>query len=411
MRGLQKDNIRNFLSLQNYDVRESRNARWIDQKCTPDVVTIVCDCILQYTENNYGEFTPENIRLAEYTVENVQAIFKKPKTTEEKAINEYDKFFGQPMKMLAYAGVLSEKKKRKRNFYTILDFDMLRYLSLRERNSLTFLQMYISKVLSDSGIKHLFDKLFDKQTKKSYDDSKSGLTNFLLSHTKIGDRGSDGKYETGRIFSKIVNPLAFELNKRGTKNGRISKHRITYDMLMYNRDNFRDVYADKPKELTRRQYAEQIKFAPSSRLNVYMSQKAKRILRQFNDDFRGGMSEIEDGKHNSDRATHIHHIFPEAEFPEICAHYENLIALTPTQHLNYAHPLNHTSKICREYQHICLLAKAENIRESLENSDVIYEFGNFLFVLFVGLDNDFFMQISDGGFDEAVTAINLAYQE
>ena len=44
--------IINFLNAHNYDVRISKNARWIDQKCTPDVISIIADCILEYTNHN-----------------------------------------------------------------------------------------------------------------------------------------------------------------------------------------------------------------------------------------------------------------------------------------------------------------------------------------------------------------------
>ena len=284
--------------------------------------------------------------------------------------------------------------------------NVLEYISIRERNALTFLQQYITKVLSDSGLMPLFDDFFNAQTKTSYDAVKDGFANFTIKHTKI-----NGMTECNRIFIKILNPLAFFYNKRGTEKGRISKNKITLDMLMYNRDNFRDVYADKPKELTRNQYAMQIQLKPSQNYYLYMSQKAKRLVAYHNNQFRAGISEVYDKRHAGDRATHIHHIFPMAEFPEICAYYENLIALTPTQHLNYAHPDGNTHKIDIAYQHICLLAKTEVIKETLAMLDrnQIYEFGRFMYVLFIGLNNLVFQQINDCDFDGAVTAINLAY--
>ena len=57
----------------------------------------------------------------------------------------------------------------------------------------------------------------------------------------------------------------------------------------------------------------------------------------------------------------MHHIFPEADYPEIGSYLENIIALTPTQHLNYAHPNGHTQEIDEQYQHLLLLAKADRI--------------------------------------------------
>ena len=38
-----------------------------------------------------------------------------------------------------------------------------------------------------------------------------------MANTAIGSKGSNGKLECGRIFTKVVNVLAFDLNKRGTE--------------------------------------------------------------------------------------------------------------------------------------------------------------------------------------------------
>ena len=94
-----------------------------------------------------------------------------------------------------------------------------------------------------------------------------------------------------------------------------------------------------------------------------------------------------------------------------CAYLENLIALTPTQHFNYAHPNGNTSRIDRGYQQICLIAKAETIKEAIEdiNCEQIYDFNNFMHVLFVGLNDGAFLEIEHGDFDDAVSAINIAY--
>ena len=396
-----------FVGLRDYDVRVSGNARWIDQKCTADVLTIVSDCISVYAANFPGkEFTTKDVWHSQYTIENVEAIFKKPGVTSDKARNEYDKFFQQPMELLSYAGILEKRKAGTRNFYSLANADLLNYLSIRERNSLTFLQKYISKVLSDSGILSDFDEFFSKQTKPAYEKLKEKFEQFTIQHTKINN-----EVECRRIFSKILNPLSYLLNARGTEAGRVSRNKITYDMLMYNRDNFRDIGSQKPKDMTRKEYAQAAKIKPSAGLAAYMSQKAKRVVRDFNEKYRGGFTEVQDANHVTDKAVHIHHIFPEADFTEICAYYENLIALTPTQHLSYAHPNGHTQKIDPAYQNICLIAKAGSIEDTLNDPtrDQIYEFERFMQVLKVGLENDTFESINDRDFEAAITAINLAY--
>ena len=143
----------------------------------------------------------------------------------------------------------------------------------------------------------------------------------------------------------------------------------------------------------------------------YQSAKAKRYLRLFNDQTRAGRTEHLEAAHLQDQAIHIHHIFPEAAYPEICHYLENLIALTPTQHLNYAHPNGHTQEIDEQYQHLLLLSKAERIRENLAGppADQIYEFSNFLRVLHVGFDDDGVLEIADRDFHAVIHAINLHY--
>lgn len=407
MRFLSESEIKEFLSQKNYDIRILHNARWIDQKCTPDVLTIISDCIVNYViENGNDYFTSMDIWHDTYTVKNVENIFKKPNPNESKAHNEYDKFFQQPMELLAYAGILEKDHSRKRNFYRVSNNDLLEYIALRERNALTFLHFYIESVLMDSGIICKFDDFFNNISKESFKALKDDFEDFTKSNTPI-----NGHYECGRIFTKIINPLAFFKGTFGAERGYLSKHKITYDMLMYNRDNFRDIYSDKPKEMTRSEYEQSEHLKINKDLTKYMSAKAKRIVRVYNDQFRGGRTEVlTDKQHIDDLATNIHHIFPEADYPAICFYIENLIALTPTQHFNYAHPNGNTQVINKEYQHICLLAKSDTIRADLEeHKEPIYSFEKFLYVLFTGLELESFMEIEYGDYDGLIAAINLAY--
>ncbi|WP_411675302.1 hypothetical protein [Campylobacter sp. LR291e] len=92
-----------FINSFNYDIKKTNNARWIDQKYIPDVISIVADCILEFT--NYDEniiFKISDIWLNEYTKQNVMMIFAKPSTDLNETSNEYDKFFAQPINLLTY---------------------------------------------------------------------------------------------------------------------------------------------------------------------------------------------------------------------------------------------------------------------------------------------------------------------
>ena len=182
-------------------------------------------------------------------------------------------------------------------------------------------------------------------------------------------------------------------------------------MLMYNRPNFRDIYADKPKGVTRKEYVATHPIEINEDYYRYQSNKATRFLRIFNDQTRNGQTEHLEPAHPLDKATHMHHIFPKSLYPEISFYPENIIALTPTQHLNYAHPNGHTQEINKQYQHLLLLSKADRIRENLSSANVehIYEFSNLLFVLSTGFEEDTPLSIADMDFCAVVNAINRHY--
>lgn len=414
---LTQEDIVAFCSSHNYDLRMSGNGRWMDQKCASDVVTAVADCILSYEMEHEGEyFTTPDIWHNHYTIENVEAIFRKPGVERRDTKNEYDKFFQQPMEMLAYAGVLRKDKRGSRNYYCISNKDILEYIALRERNALVFLKEYIEKVLRDSDLYCYFENFFRLQTKQAYSDVKQAYSNFIIRYTKI-----NGVVECNRIFIKVLNPLAYYNHSCGTERGYLSAQPITYDMLMYNRNNFRDVFANKPRGVTRQEYAAIHPVVVNDAYYHYQSARAKKFLRLFNDQTRKSMTEHFDEndinnraihmRHINDKAIHMHHIFPEADYPEICYYLENIIALTPTQHLSYAHPNGKTTEISEAYQHLLLLSKADRIRENLTSVTVepIYEFSNFLYVLNVGFDNDDVLKISDMDFPAVVNAINAHY--
>lgn len=388
-----------FLNSKDYDIRKTNNARWIDQKCTPDVVTIIADCILEYTsdDKNKDIFSSMDIWHNNYTVVNVEDIFKKPSPKSKAAKNEYDKFFQQPMEMLSYAGILTKIKKGNRNFYSIADKGLLQEIAFGERYALFFLVKYIEKVLRDSGIYSLFEEFFDKQDKNSYEKVKFGFRDFTIEYTPINN-----ETEVFRIFTKVINPLAYDKSSYGTERGRLSKDIITYDMLMYNRDNFRDIYQSKPKGITRKEHETP---SPSrARFIQYQMDKAIKNVKRVNQYYNFGLSEVE-GDDNP--ATETHHIFPKTEFPEISYFEENLINLTPNQHRNQAHPLGNFSLVDKEFQKICLIAKLGTIKFSIENNLGVYDFNNFLVVTDTGYRTDIFSQIELYNYEEVIRQINL----
>lgn len=400
--------IQKFLDEHDYDVRKTHNGRWIDQKCTMDVVCLVSDCIVEYTSNRPDKtFTVNDIWYSDYTVENVQQIFSKPDPTE-KASNEYDKYFGQPIKLLDAAGIIHGEKSGRGYTYSIVNQELLEYISFRERNSYNFLCLYIEKVLKDSGIYRMFEYFFRLQDKNSFKELKDAYTSFTIQNTPI-----NGATECGRIFTKVLNPLACKYKKCGTERGHLSKDIITQDMIMYNQRNWRDILSEKPKDMTRVDYEITLPKPDDDYMTTYRINRAKRNLRRFNDLYRDGKTELFDERHIMDPATQIHHIFPSNEFPMIADYLENLIALTPTQHYSYAHPNNNTQYVDKDYQYLCLIAKTGAIRDNLiGNTDkpIIYDFYLYQNVLNTGLKTEEFFEVQEMDFNGLLNRLEKYYE-
>lgn len=404
-----ENDVKFFLNQHNYDVRISKNGRWIDQKCTMDVTSAIADFIYNYyIDTQKTEFSSRDIWYSPYAKENVESVFKKPNLEDDKSKNEYDKFFQQPMEMLANAGVLQKSKKGNMNIYTIKHLDILEYIALREKNALNFIKLYVEKVIKDSGLENVFDIFFNQQNKENFQRLKSAFSQFIIAHTKI-----NGTTECNRIFTKVLNPLAYFKNSKGTEKGRISKDIITLDVLMYNRPNFRDILSHKPKNITRKEYEPNKKEKDlEEAYRQYQIKKASNFLRLFNEQYRNSKTEHLDGIHERDTATQMHHIFPQADYPEIAALIENLIALTPTQHLSYAHPENNTHEIDEQYQHLLLLSKSARIEENLlgkVGDEAIYNFDDFITVLQIGFNDNSVCEIENMNFKQVNNAINFHY--
>ena len=394
-----------FLCRYDYDIRKSGDARWIDQKCTYDVVSIIADCINEYLENSdVEEFTVSDIWHSDYARENVISIFSKP-DPGLKASNEYDKFFGQPIKLLGYSRILNVRKESSRYFYSINNRELLESVALRPTNALNFLYEYIIKVLADSGLSSAFDSFFEEQTKDSYKSVRDTFINFTIRYTQI-----NGEVECGRIFTKVINPIAFKLKKLGTEKGRISKFPITLADLQYNRSNWRDELSGKEKSLTRFEHEPSYKQKQSEAMATYVVNKAKKAVRKFNDFLYGGKSEVYQ-ETEIVKATQTHHIFAQAEFPTIADYVENLIMLTPNQHYSMAHPDNSTQYIDKDFQYICLLAKTTKIFEDLtsDRKTKFYNFGDYIFVLDTGLQTNEFELIEEMDFSTLIEKIDLFY--
>lgn len=373
-----KEEIRNYLNGLDLDVRKIGSARFMDQKCTPDVVCAVAECILNYTneDENLG-FTKDDIWHSAYANELIQESFTKPDLSEESVNSEYDKFFAQPMKLLAYCGILDETKDGA-NYYTINRRDFLQHISRHERNALDFLDVYLSKVMEDSGMMRYFEDFFIRQDRASLYVLRDRLMSFYHTYTKVKN-----DYEPPRIFNKIINILAFKRKKKGTVRGTVSANTLTIDEIRYNRINWRDVKKDKT--MSRQEYNLLVEGEIDKNVGYYKYQieKAKRFVKDIEK-----VSEIH--RFENYPGSQAHHIFMASEFPEIADCPENIICITPNQHFYRAHPDNHTQVIDRDYQLVCLLCKLDSIEINFRSGKDDYSLADFANVLNIGLGTDVF---------------------
>lgn len=377
------EEIKNYFADKNFDVRKTGDARFMDQKCIPDVVCAVSECVLEYIrENGTIKFTKDDIWHSDYAQNLITTSFSKPDLSEESANSEYDKFFAQPLKLLAYCGVLSETKERT-NYYFVNRNEILEFISLRERNALDFLEMYLTKVLVESDLMKYYDFFYEKQDMDSLYQLREHMLDFYHEYTKVKN-----DLEPPRIFNKIINILAFKRKKRGTVKGRVSDNTLTIEDIRYNRINWRDVKKDK--SMSRQEYMNLVseKIGRNVGFYSYQIEKAKHFVRSVEQ-----FSEIH--RFPNYPATQAHHIFMASEFPEIADYPENIICITPNQHFYRAHPNNRTFVVDHDYQIVCLLCKLDSIEINFHQHKDDYSLSDFVKVLNTGLNTDIFSDRMD----------------
>lgn len=375
-----RDTINAYLENFDFDIRKSHDARYVDQKCTPDIVCFLADCILN-TAASHPTFTANDIWQSQYFKHNCRVVFNKPYADDERAKNEYNKWFSQPLKLFHTAGILNADFSTRPTSYSIKNEELLDYISRRERNSYNFLYCFFSKVLKDSG----FWKYFEEYLQNVGIDRSGAKTELYDRYYRLisGNTPSQSRLDINRMFHKVLNVLAAEHCVPGSSG---NEPRMFSD-LMYNRKNWRDL--NKEKSVTRQEAAEERVDEQQEAYNAYYVQKAIALIRKIHSE-----SEVHDSWSNGP-ATQVHHIFPKSQFPQIAHYVENLILLTATQHNTKAHPKNNTQIVDKDYQLVCLLAKADTIEKSLHQvGERYYRKESFVYVINTGLSSNFGMQLS-----------------
>lgn len=376
-----RDQIYAYLNQFDFDIRKSHDARFVDQKCTPDIVCFLADCILNIAAS-HPLFTANDIWQSQYFKHNCRVVYNKPYADDERARNEYNKWFSQPLKLLHTAGILDADLTTRPATYSIRNEELLDYISRRDRNAYNFLYCLFSKVLKDSGFWRFFEEYL-RNVENERDRAKTELYDRYY-RLISGNTPSQSRLDINRMFHKVMNVLAAEHNVPGSS-GREPR---MFSDLMYNKKNWRDL--NKEKSITRQEAAEsQHQDEQQEVYNEYYVKKAIGIIKKIH-----SKSEVHDEWSNG-YATQVHHIFPKSDFPELAHYIENLILLTATQHNTKAHPRNNTQIVDKDYQLVCLLAKSDTIEKSLsEVGDLYYRKESFIYVINTGLDTDINIRIA-----------------
>lgn len=369
-------NIGKFLDkfqTESYDIRTTHDARYVDQKCTPDVVCFIADCILSTSCANKS-FIVNDLWAERFFVENCRVIFGKPSPEDPNAKNEYNKILSQPLKLLAYAHVLGVSQEKKTLVFHVQDRGMLEFISIRERNAYNFMYAFFMKVAEASGIMRYFDEYrenYKVDARAARSEIYEKYHRFISANTP-----SRSKLDVYRMFHKVFNLYAFHEVLPGSTGSLLS-----LGDLMYNKINMRDKKT-KQKYCTRAEALKQERRQLNEQFYVdYQVSKAIRMVRKM----QGRVSEVHDDL-DVGAATEVHHIFPKSEYPELATYFENLILLTSSQHRQKAHPNGNFHIVDRDYQMVCLMAKSQTIERYIQEfGETFYTKRAFAYVVTQGL--------------------------
>ena len=354
---------KSLLEKQQFDIRITKNGRWYDQKVTPDVMSVICHTIIKYCNGEINKkFTARDLWQSDTFTESMESDFGKPHPQNKGAKNEYDKFISQPLNVLCVAGVIKKEDQPKipHHFVVCRKFvSLLNRMAVSERESIEFLDFYISKTIKASSLKNAFDEFFEKQNEDCLDNLKDKYQILIKDNTGIRHNT-----EIKRIFPKVLNIQAYSKRSKGIIRGRLSKHIISLSDIRYNRMNWRDIARGKPKGVPRKQQKEKSSDIPDS------SRATRNVIQDVKDhhkkkpEIQDSFSNLPDNTQNSVEG---HHIFPRSKYPVLQNYRENIILLTPTQHKCFAHTKGNEN-ISRFYQYLCLQKKLDSVEKC--DSDV-----------------------------------------
>ena len=373
---MKREDIQEHLDrYDDYDIRKNHNCRFVDHKCTPDVVCFIADCILS-TDCATKSFTVSDLWKTQFFIKNTRIVFHKPYADDRNAHNEYNKVLSQPLKLLAYAHVLEVDDAQRLLVFRINNMELLEYIASRERNAFNFLEVFFRKVVSESGIGRFFEEYKERCKNVTVGEIRAAKNILYGKYHRFisANTPTQSKLDTNRMLHKVLNIFAYAEMIPGS-NGKIPD----WGDFMYNKVNWRD--EGKDKTLTRNEAA--AKETDDINANFYEEYQVDKAIKNVKHK-QGDVSEVRD-ELATGIATEVHHIFPKSQFPMISSYYENLILLTSSQHRQKAHPKGNTQVIDKDYQLTCLMSKSQTIEKSLNGGETFYRKESFVYVINTGL--------------------------
>lgn len=354
-------------------VKSPRVGIHYEQKITPDLIWCVSYVILDLIKDDSQKtFSDKDVRGSALFNSLMQDYFSK--APQKNAENEYNKVSSYQLGLLTFAGVLHQVSARPKK-YKVNNVDILKYIAVNDLNASQFLCEYTDKFINDNGLSGPFNDYKQSPNQSNYLKIKEAYWNWAKVNTAI--RGTDRKH-TYRVLNKIFNVFCYKNRLPGEDASNIIDGPCPYSFLIYNRTNFRD--KDMPTGMTRQQYqAEVLSDIDSGGVVETLLQKAKDAVKLRH----GSDSEIKDPNFGyiSGGGVHVHHILPRHSYPQFSLSKENLISLTPGQHLSFAHIEASTRSINPKFQIICLKTKLKEIKESVEGGDGFYDLKEFVKML------------------------------
>ena len=344
-----------------------------EQKITPDLIWCVSHVVLNLVENDQGRvFTDKNIRESLVFNSLMRDYFSK--APQESAENEYNKVSSYQLGILAFAGILDQVAERPKK-YQVNHMEALKFIAVNDFNASSFLCEYTEKFINDNGLSEVFENYRQNPNQDNYLKAKEAYWNWAKTHTAV--KGDDRRH-TYRVFNKLFNVFCYKNRLPGEDASNITSGPCPYSFLIYNRTNFRD--KDMPSGMTRQQYQEEVilKIEQGGVVETLL-QKVKDLVKARH----GNDSEIKDLalSYAANSGVHVHHILPRYSYPQYSLSKENLISLTPGQHLSLAHVEANTRTINPEFQRTCLKKKFEHIKTSVEANDGFYDLKEFIKIL------------------------------